>query len=247
MVTSNRVQTDCEQSSHGTDSPLADIVIGSASQLVSRLLEAEVEEFVSNYAQLSDSEGKPRVVRNGYLPERKVKTALGRVPVRIPRVRDRLKNAGADRIKFNSKIIAPYQRRTSVRGQFVHRFLSQLSKADFVEAAAILLGTKRQFVTPAIADKLKNSLRFCLSQPHNFATKQFRCFWVDRVCEEVTASEAPLIVVTGETELGEKQLLLIMEERGRGLNIYESLIEKLAELGVSGEGFVSLAKQPLAN
>jgi hypothetical protein len=41
----------------------------------------EVSETLSN--------GKPRVVRNGYLPEREILTGLSQVNVRVPRVRSR--------------------------------------------------------------------------------------------------------------------------------------------------------------
>src|SRR5271170_6118287 len=86
------------------ESPLAEFVVGSASKLVSCLLEAEVKEFVAELSDLKGEDGKPRVVRNGYLPERKVRTPLGRIPVKIPRVRDRLKSSNVQRIKFNSKL-----------------------------------------------------------------------------------------------------------------------------------------------
>ena len=45
---------------------------------------------------------KPRIVRNGYLPERKITTGIGLVDVKLPRVRDR--NDSKDKINFTSNI-----------------------------------------------------------------------------------------------------------------------------------------------
>jgi transposase-like protein len=213
------------------------------------MLEAEVEEFLLNHAQLADDTGKPRVVRNGYLPERKVKTALGKVPVKIPRVRDRAKVAGLERIRFNSKIISPYQRRTNARGHFINRFLTELSRGDVVEAAAVLLGSKRQMVTPAIVNKLKDAYQTGTGAKAKFEDKHFRYVWVDCIREEaeIPSAASPLIVAIGETDWGEKDLLLIMEQQSSGLNLYRMLIDKLSELGVSGQPFVALSNQCWAN
>ena len=52
--------------------------------------------------------GKRAVVRNGHLPERSIQTGLGEVPVKVPKVRDR--SGGG--IKFNSKLVPPYLKRT---------------------------------------------------------------------------------------------------------------------------------------
>jgi len=152
-------------------SPLNEFVISSASRLVSGMLEAEVEEFLSGCSQLADDCGKPRVVRNGYLPERKVRTALGKVPVKIPRVRDRLKAIDeTQRIKFNSRIISPYQRRTNIRGQLLAKFLTELNRGDFAEAAALMLGTKRELVTPAIVSRLQHILSGSTGASHHHST-----------------------------------------------------------------------------
>lgn len=50
-------------------------------------LELEVDAFLAEFQEMR--EGKPRWVRNGYLPERRVQTGIGGVPVRVPRVQDR--------------------------------------------------------------------------------------------------------------------------------------------------------------
>lgn len=48
-------------------------------------------------------------MRNGYLPEREVVTAIGQVAVKVPKVRDR----SGSGVKFNSNIVPPYIRKSS--------------------------------------------------------------------------------------------------------------------------------------
>src|SRR5512141_859352 len=75
--------------------------------LIEKAIEAELQSFLSHYDNVSDLRGRKTVVRNGYLPEREVLTALGSVAVKVPKVRDR--SGGG--IKFNSAIVPPYVRK----------------------------------------------------------------------------------------------------------------------------------------
>src|SRR5271154_1420539 len=163
------------------ESPLAEFVIGSASKLVSSLLEAEVEGFVAELSYLKDQNGKPRIVRNGYLPERKVKTPLGRIPVKVPRVRDRLKSANTQRIKFSSKLISPYQRRVHVAENSVSRYLTQFVSGDWVEATAVVLGNRIASTAPEICGKLIDKEKLANQTLSDLSGRTFRYIWVDRI------------------------------------------------------------------
>ena len=54
------------------DDPITDILRQGARKLLSQALEAEVEFFLKQYADLKDYAGRQRMVRNGYLPERQI-------------------------------------------------------------------------------------------------------------------------------------------------------------------------------
>jgi putative transposase len=45
--------------------------------LISKAVQTELAEFLSQYQDIQDSEGRPLVVRNGYLPEREIMTGIG--------------------------------------------------------------------------------------------------------------------------------------------------------------------------
>ncbi|MBW2663443.1 MAG: hypothetical protein JRD93_16015 [Deltaproteobacteria bacterium] len=56
--------------------------------MLAEALEVEIKGFLSQYADLKDDNGRMRVTRNGYLPERKIQTGIGPVPAKVPRIRE---------------------------------------------------------------------------------------------------------------------------------------------------------------
>jgi hypothetical protein len=90
-----------------TDS-LTEVLRSGARALLTRAVEAEVAEFLAQYADLKTEDGRQRLVRHGHLPEREIMTGIGAVAVRQPRVRDREAEPGAGgRIRF---IVSPFRR-----------------------------------------------------------------------------------------------------------------------------------------
>ncbi len=86
--------------------PLTEHLRNGAKDLISKAVELELQELLSQYSDLIVN-GKQAVIRNGYLPERKIQTGMGAVEVKIPKVRD----PSGQGIKLNSKLIPPYLKR----------------------------------------------------------------------------------------------------------------------------------------
>jgi len=70
----------------------------------------EVTAFVEGHGNLTDEAGRRRIVRHGYLPEREIQTRG--YAVRCPGVRDRGAGKTGPRIRFTSRILPPYLRRS---------------------------------------------------------------------------------------------------------------------------------------
>ncbi|HET8670438.1 MAG TPA: transposase, partial [Candidatus Saccharimonadales bacterium] len=115
---------------------LTEVLRRGARELLQQAVEAEVAEAIGQFAELKDEQGRQRVVRNGYLPERTIQTGIGKVPVRAPRVRDRV-----GKMKFSSSILPPYLRRTRSLDELLPwLYLKGLSSSDFSGALTALLG-----------------------------------------------------------------------------------------------------------
>jgi len=91
--------------------PLTEVLRNGARALLSQAVEAEVAALLACHADKLTDDGRQRLVRHGHLPEREIMTGIGPVPVRCPRVRDRV-GEGSDRIRFSSAILPPYARRS---------------------------------------------------------------------------------------------------------------------------------------
>ncbi|QCS47959.1 hypothetical protein FEK30_00380 (plasmid) [Picosynechococcus sp. PCC 11901] len=87
---------------------LTEILRKGACQLIAQAVEEELQNFLAQYKDQRDKQGRKMVVRNGYLPERSVITGIGEVQVKVPKVRDR----SGSGIKFNSLLLPPYLKRS---------------------------------------------------------------------------------------------------------------------------------------
>ena len=90
---------------------LTGVIQAGAKELLRTAVQAEVSAFITEHAHLLDEEGRQRLVRHGFLPERDVMTGIGTVPVAVPRVRDRGANPDGTKIKFRSSLVPPYLRK----------------------------------------------------------------------------------------------------------------------------------------
>jgi transposase-like protein len=89
---------------------LTEILRQGCRGILQEALEVEVETFIEHYKHLKDEQGRQRIIRNGYLPEREIQTGVGQVAARVPRSRDR--DTEGKPIRFRSALLLPHLRRT---------------------------------------------------------------------------------------------------------------------------------------
>src|SRR4051794_41922390 len=89
------------------DDPLLAVLREGARRMLMQVVEAEVEAFIAAHADLTDGQGRRRVVRNGHAPERHIQTGIGPLAVSRPRVRDR-GGDGSGPGRFSSALPPPH-------------------------------------------------------------------------------------------------------------------------------------------
>ena len=167
-----------------SDDPLTDILRAGARRLLAQAIEAEVEGHIMAHADLTDAEGRRRVVRHGYLPEREIQTGIGAVRVKAPRVRDRDREAAGGRIGFTSSILPRYLRRSkSMEELLPWLYLKGISSGDFGEALAALLGLDAPGLTASTITRLKALWwdEYEAWQRRDLSTRRYVYFWADGV------------------------------------------------------------------
>jgi putative transposase len=110
--------------------------------MIAAALEAEAAEYVASFVEELDDDGHRLVVRNGCGKHRRVTVGSGTLSIRAPRVNDkRLEGETGERIRFGSKILPRYARRSpKVTDGLPVLYLRGLSTGDFGPALKDLLG-----------------------------------------------------------------------------------------------------------
>ena len=115
------------------DDPLLAVLREGARRMLTEAVEAEVEAFLAAHADLTDDQGRRRLVRNGHAPERPIQTGIGPLAVSRPRVRDRGRD-GPGPVRFTSAVLPPYLRRArNVEELLPWLYLKGVSTGQFAE------------------------------------------------------------------------------------------------------------------
>jgi len=178
-------------------------------------VEAEVEEFLAQYRELRTREGKQRLVRNGYLPEREIQCGLGGVKVQVPRVRDRESAEGdGETIRYRSSLVPRYLRRTrSMEELLPLLYLKGVSTGDFSEALSALVGAQAPGLSASTISRLKKSWvqDYETWRQRDLSGRRYVYLWADGIHCNARMEDARLclLVLIGATEDGTKELIAV--------------------------------------
>lgn len=211
---------------------LSELVRQGARQIIAQAVEAELSEFLSEYAELKDSAGRQGVVRNGYLPKRTITTGVGEVEIQVPKVRDRTGQG----IKFNSLLLPPYLKRSrSVEEVLPWLYLKGVSTGDFSEALSALLGSSAKGLSAATISRLKAKWReeHQTWQRRSLRHKRYVYVWADGIYFNIRNGEAQcILVLIGVRDTGEKELMGIEAGYRESALSWKSLLLKLKDQGL---------------
>jgi transposase-like protein len=212
---------------------LTEVLRRGAKELLQQAVEVEVAEAIAQFAALKDEQGRRRVVRNGYLPERSIQTGIGEVAVRAPRVRDR-----AGELKFTSRLLPPYLRRTrSLEELLPWLYLKGLSSSDFSGALTALLGPAAPGLSAAKICRLKEIWRLEYEQwrRRSLSDKEYVYVWADGIYFGVRLEDARqcMLVVIGATKDGRKELLGLTDGYRESEASWKELLLELKERGLT--------------
>lgn len=87
------------------EDPLTEIARDGARRMLTAALRAEADAFVGQYSEDVLPDGRQRIVRHGYGPERSIQTEIGALDVRRPKVRDRAAGPDNEKLRFTSNIL----------------------------------------------------------------------------------------------------------------------------------------------
>ncbi len=184
----------------------------SAQKMLKEAIAVEVDEFIQTLSEHRLADGRQRVVKNGYLPERAIQTGVGPVKVTVPRVRDR--SDSDEKYSFISNLIPKYMRRTaSLDVMLPLLYLKGISAGDMPDVMAPLLGENAPSVSEKVVRTLKASWVNELQtwQQRDLSQKRYVYWWVDGiyVSARMESEKTCLLVIIGADEQGNKSLLAV--------------------------------------
>ena len=211
---------------------LTEVLRRGAKELLAQAVEAEVALAIEQFAELKDEQGRRRVVRNGYMPERAIQTGIGEVTVKAPRVRDR-----GGELKFSSSLLPPYLRRTRSLDELLPwLYLKGLSSSDFSGALTALLGPAAPGLSAATICRLKEVWRLEYEQwrQRSLHDKEYVYVWADGIYFGVRLEDARqcMLVIIGATKEGRKELLGLTDGYRESEASWKELLLELKERGL---------------
>jgi transposase-like protein len=184
--------------------------------MVAEALQAEVDGYIAQFADVRDERGHRLVVRNGCHRPRDVLTSAGSVQVTAPRVNDKRVDAETgERQRFSSVILPPWARKTPKIGEVLPLlYLHGLSTGDFVPALGQFLGSAKG-LSAATITRLTDTWK---EEARAFAERD-RCqvdyvyLWADGIHVNVRLEEVKLclLVLIGVRADSRKELVALTD------------------------------------
>lgn len=193
------------------EDPLTEIAREGARRMLATALEAEIGVFLDQVAGERLADGRQRMVRHGYGPEREIQTGIGPLAVRRPKIRDRAADTG-DKVRFTSDILPRWARRSlSLDVLLPVLYLRGISTGDFQEALAALLGPDARNLSPGVISRLTAGWEqeHARWQRRDLSARRYVYIWADGVYLQARMEpEAEcILVVIGATPEGKKELM----------------------------------------
>src|SRR3990167_2260618 len=214
---------------------LTEFFRSSAQKMLKAAIEQEVQDFLGNYQNDLLEDGRKRLVRNGYLPERDIQTGIGSVEVQVQRVRDR--GDVVEKITFFPQWIPKYMRRTiSLDKLLPLLYLKGISTGDFQTVLEPILGKDAANVSHSVISRMKSS--WCSEyenfQQQDLQRKKYIYWWADGIYLQARMEDDKrcVLVIIGVDESGKKELLTINDGFRESKESWLDLLRDLKERGL---------------
>lgn len=198
-------------------------------QLVQRVLEEEVNQWVLAMNNVRTAEGRRVVKRNGYHNPREILTGLGPVKVRQPRVRNSANE------KFSSSILPSWVRKVpSLTNLVPALYLKGISTGDFSDVLSSILGPDYKGFSAKSVERLK---RVWLEDyrkwsQRDLGRKRYVYVWADGIHFQVRLGDSGnkrmcFLVLMGALEDGTKELIGVSDGYRESKASWQGLVENL--------------------
>nr|WP_245676826.1 IS256 family transposase [Oligoflexus tunisiensis] len=222
-----------------SEGPLLTVLREGARKILAQAIEVEVDEYIRRHAEQLDETGKRLVVRNGFMPERTIQTGLGDIPIKAPRVNDRRSDESGKRLRFHSKLLPPYLRRTKAIEELIPwLYLMGVSTGDFSDALTSLVGKDAPGLSASTVTRLKSvwqdEYRQWRESP--LGKRRFVYIWADGIYFNIRLGEdlrMCMLVIVGADSEGNKEILAVEPGYRESATSWKEILLRLRDRGLT--------------
>jgi transposase-like protein len=192
---------------------LTELAREGARRMLAEALKAEADAFVASFADEQLEDGRQRIVRHGFGPERQIQTGIGALDVQRPKVRDRMVTPDpAEKIRFTSNILPKWARRSvSLDALLPVLYLKGISTGDFQEALSAIVGPDAPNLSPSVISRLTAGwqAQYDTWTRRDLSARHYVYIWADGVYLQARMEENAecMLVIIGATPEGKKELI----------------------------------------
>ncbi len=217
-----------------SEDPLTELLRTGARQLIANAVEAELYGYLRQFTSLKDEDGHQQVVRNGFLPERKIQTGIGPVAVRIPKIRDK-RGQGANSIRRYCRPMSgkPGALRRYCPGFISKAFLLAIFRKHYrLFWVGMQKGCQRQPPLSVAAIKYGKEEHDAWNRQR--MENRYVYIWADSVYFNIRSDDARqcILVIIGVTEHGRKEFVAIEDGHRESGQSWSDLLLRIQAQGL---------------
>ena len=219
-------------SPEGSISPLTELLRTGARKLIAEAVQAELEETLQQYADEKTGDGRQRVVRNGYQPEREILTGVGPVKVKVPKVRSR----EGESVSFQSSLVPPYIRKAAtLEAAIPWLYLKGIATGQMQSALEAMVGPEAKGLSANVVGRLKRQWE---AEYKDWCARSLNDDWVyvwaDGIYSGLRGDEGQLccLVIIGVNRRGQKHFLAIEDGVRESKQSWREVLVSLKQRGL---------------
>lgn len=230
-----------------SEDPLLTVLREGARKMLTQAIELEVDDYIRRHAGQLDETGKRLVVRNGFMPERTIQTGLGDIPIKAPRVNDRRSDESGKKVRFHSKLLPPYLRRTKAIEELIPwLYLKGVSTGDFSDALTALVGKDAPGLSASTVTRLKSVWQDEYKQwrESSLGKRRFVYIWADGIYFNIRLGEDQrmcMLVIIGADSEGNKEILAVEPGYRESATSWKEILLRLRDRGLTAAPELAIA------
>ncbi|HVZ40307.1 MAG TPA: transposase [Candidatus Kapabacteria bacterium] len=203
-----------------------------AEHLVQTAIDIETTQFVDTHSARTGPEGRRHVVRNGYMPIRVLRTGIGPLTIKQPRVKDR-----SDQVTFTSSLLRRYARAIAFNNiESLLPYIGGTGRRNFTALLRSIFGKHVDELPRNLARRIETGWRRRHRHwvERDLSTRKFSRLWAGSAnVAGDSGDKQSLLLLIGKAENGAHEIIAMAEGTDTGKRAWLNLIRQVSDRGLA--------------